>query len=72
MSTSALGSVKGKNDGRSRSPTSAPKKRFTKYSSVAFEVRHQMFFIDAQPFNLLKHRRVRRIVVFADRPCPAR
>ena len=55
MSTSTLGSVNGKNDGRKRICTSFPKKAAGKQPQHAFQVGHRHVVIDEQAFDLVKH-----------------
>ena len=59
--TSALGSVNGKNDGKNRVLTAEPNSAFMAWSSVPFRSLKVMFGIHAQPFDLVKDRRVRRV-----------
>ena len=64
-SISADGSVNGKNDGRSRTPIFSPKKRRAKCRSTPFKSAKRDALVDAQPLDLVEHRRVRGVVVAA-------
>ena len=55
---SALGSVKGKNDGRKLVFTLDPNSAFMAWSSVPFKSQKVMFVSTAKPFDLVEHRRV--------------
>ena len=57
-STSAEGSVNGKNDGRKRRRERAPNICSAKSSQRGLEVGHRDVAIDREPLDLVEHRRV--------------
>ncbi len=65
ISTSALGSVKGKKLGRRRTPMSLAEHLVRKDSQYPLEVAKSYPLIDHQTFNLMKHWRVGGIVITA-------
>ena len=61
MSTSTLGSVNGKNEGRKRMWTSSAKAAAGKQPQRALQVGHRHAAIDQQAFDLVEHRIVRGV-----------